>query len=59
MTPGIRPLGTDHNDQSRVADVSQALQMGASRLVIGRAITQSSNPSDTFKRICEQIEEFI
>ena len=55
VTPGIRPLGSDVNDQSRVSDVSEALEMGASKLVIGRAITQSNDPAYMFKSFCDKV----
>ncbi|WP_413678435.1 orotidine-5'-phosphate decarboxylase [Prochlorococcus sp. MIT 0916] len=55
ITPGIRSLGSDVNDQSRVSDASEALKMGASKLVIGRAITQSNDPSIMFKSFCDKI----
>ena len=55
VTPGIRSLGSDVNDQSRVSDVSEALIMGASKLVIGRAITQSNDPAYMFKSFCEKV----
>ena len=55
VTPGIRPLGSNANDQSRVSDVSEALNMGASKLVIGRAITQSNDPAYMFKTFCNKI----
>ncbi len=54
VTPGIRPLGIDHNDQSRVSDVYDALEMGASKLVIGRAITKSNDPGSTFRSFCNK-----
>ena len=55
VTPGIRSFGSDVNDQSRVSDASEALKMGASKLVIGRAITQSSDPAYMFKSFCNKI----
>ena len=55
VTPGIRSLGSDINDQSRVSDASEALSMGASKLVIGRAITQSKDPAYVFNSFCEKI----
>ncbi len=55
VTPGIRSFGSDFNDQSRVSDASEALKMGASKLVIGRAITQSSDPAYMFKSFCNKI----
>ena len=55
VTPGIRSLGTNTNDQSRVSDAPQAIKMGASKLVIGRAITKSSDPASMFKNFCDKI----
>ncbi len=55
ITPGIRSLDSDANDQSRVSDASEALKLGASKLVIGRAITQSNDPVYMFKSFCEKI----
>tara|TARA_B100000700_G_scaffold228252_2_gene252125 strand:+ start:3543 stop:4268 length:726 start_codon:yes stop_codon:yes gene_type:complete len=55
ITPGIRVSGSNFNDQSRVADVSQALNMGASKLVVGRAITHASDPGVVFKSFCQKV----
>tara|TARA_B100000945_G_scaffold209826_1_gene168899 strand:- start:457 stop:1182 length:726 start_codon:yes stop_codon:yes gene_type:complete len=55
VTPGIRSLGLETNDQSRVSDASEAIKMGASKLVIGRAITQSTDPAYMFKSFCEKV----
>ena len=55
VTPGIRSLGSENNDQSRVSDASESLKMGASKLVIGRAITQSKDPAYIFKSFCDQV----
>ena len=55
VTPGIRSIGSDSNDQSRISDASEALKMGASKLVIGRAITQSKDPAYMFKSFCDKV----
>ena len=55
ITPGIRSLDTDVNDQSRVSDAPEALKLGASKLVIGRAITQSNDPAYMFKSFCDKV----
>lgn len=44
VTPGIRPANVNQDDQSRVVTPADALNMGASYLVIGRPITQADNP---------------
>jgi orotidine-5'-phosphate decarboxylase len=45
MVPGIRPQGVDHADQKRVMTPKEAIQAGATHLVIGRPITESSDPA--------------
>jgi orotidine-5'-phosphate decarboxylase len=45
VVPGIRPLGAEHGDQKRVATPTEAMQRGATFLVIGRPITQSADPA--------------
>ncbi len=39
VTPGVRPAGADLGDQTRVATPAQAIQRGASHIVVGRPIT--------------------
>lgn len=54
VTPGVRPGGTEAQDQSRVATPSAALQAGASHLVIGRPITGAEEPALALERIIEE-----
>jgi orotidine-5'-phosphate decarboxylase len=44
VTPGIRPKGADKGDQKRIATPREALNSGASHLVIGRPIAAASDP---------------
>ena len=44
VTPGIRPLGADLGDQSRVMTPLEAYSAGVSYIVVGRPITASNNP---------------
>jgi len=44
ITPGVRPAGSDANDQARTATPEQALRAGADLLVIGRPITGAPDP---------------
>jgi orotidine-5'-phosphate decarboxylase len=44
ITPGIRPAGTDRNDQARIATPEEAMRAGADLLVIGRPITGAPDP---------------
>ena len=55
ITPGIRFLIDDINDQSRVMSPVEAISNGASKIVVGRAITKSNNPSKIFSEICNSI----
>ena len=55
ITPGIRFLIDDINDQSRVMSPVDAISNGASKIVVGRAITKSNNPSKIFSEICNSI----
>ena len=45
VVPGIRPQGTDLVDQKRVVTPAQAVEDGASILVIGRPITGAADPA--------------
>ena len=58
ITPGIRLPGEALHDQERVMTPSSALRAGASKLVIGRSITRSVNPSEAFQKYCEELKCF-
>ena len=45
VVPGVRPAGADLDDQKRVVTPRQALEGGASVLVIGRPITGAADPA--------------
>jgi orotidine-5'-phosphate decarboxylase len=44
VTPGIRVAGSAAHDQQRVATVAEAVALGSSLLVLGRAITAATDP---------------
>jgi orotidine-5'-phosphate decarboxylase len=44
VTPGVRPAGSDRNDQARAATPAEALTAGATHLVCGRPITAAADP---------------
>lgn len=51
VTPGIRPAGSDQGDQSRIMTPVEAVSAGSDYLVIGRPITQSSDPAQVLADI--------
>ena len=51
VTPGIRPAGSNADDQKRIVTPQQAMLDGSTHLVIGRPITKSENPRQTLKDI--------
>lgn len=55
VTPGIRPAGSNADDQKRIVTPKQAMLDGSTHLVIGRPITQSENPRQTLKDILASI----
>ena len=56
VTPGIRPAGSDINDQSRISTPSQALVNGASYLVIGRPIIAADDPKKAALSIIDEMQ---
>ena len=55
ITPGIRLDPKNINDQSRVMSPYKAINLGATKLVIGRPITRASDPNKSFNDICKSI----
>lgn len=56
VTPGIRPAGAAVGDQKRVMTPGEAIAAGATRLVIGRPITEASDPKATADAVAREIE---
>ncbi len=57
VCPGVRPTWAQKGDQQRAMTPREAMQAGASYLVIGRPITQADDPATAFAQICEEIGE--
>ena len=51
VTPGIRPVGAEPNDQRRALSPADALKAGADFLVIGRPITGADDPRTALEQI--------
>jgi orotidine-5'-phosphate decarboxylase len=57
VTPGIRPAGTEANDQQRTASPAQAIGNGASHIVVGRPITHAADPAQAARAIISEMEQ--
>ncbi|MFE1965198.1 orotidine-5'-phosphate decarboxylase [Acinetobacter baumannii] len=55
VTPGIRPEGSNADDQKRIVTPKQAMLDGSTHLVIGRPITNAENPTEMLKSILASI----
>jgi orotidine-5'-phosphate decarboxylase len=55
VTPGVRPAGSSHADQARVATPAEAIAAGASHIVVGRPITEATDPAAAAQAILQQI----
>ncbi|MWN31742.1 MULTISPECIES: orotidine-5'-phosphate decarboxylase [unclassified Gilliamella] len=56
VTPGIRPAGSDPDDQRRIMTPQRAQAAGSDYLVIGRPITQADDPAQALKTILATLE---
>ncbi len=57
VTPGIRPTGADAGDQSRIMTPGNAIRAGSDYLVIGRPVTQASDPLSALQQINHEVEK--
>ena len=55
IVPGIRPPGSESDDQRRTATPESAIRAGASLLVVGRPITRAASPAHAAEDILAQI----
>lgn len=55
VTPGVRPVGDNAGDQARVMTPRRAIAAGADYIVVGRPVTQSSDPRAAAAAIVEEI----
>ena len=57
ITPGIRLSDSNSDDQSRVMNPKEAIDLGATYLVIGRPITSHKDKASAFEKIYQSIYE--
>ncbi|MBT2813656.1 orotidine-5'-phosphate decarboxylase [Staphylococcus coagulans] len=53
VTPGIRPANSRSDDQKRITTPEDAKKRGSTHIVVGRPITQSDNPVESYHQIKE------
>ncbi len=51
VTPGVRPAGTNTDDQKRVATPAVAINNGADHIVVGRPVWKAEDPSTAVRLI--------
>ena len=54
-TPGIRPLDSVADDQTRTATPKAAIVAGATHIIVGRPITKAADPAAAAKEILAEI----
>lgn len=59
ITPGIRPAGADVGDQKRIMTPAKAILAGADHIVVGRPVTQSTNPKQAAQAIVLDISDAL
>jgi orotidine-5'-phosphate decarboxylase len=56
VTPGIRPAGADSGDQKRIMTPAKAVAAGADYLVVGRPVTEATDPKAAAEAIVAEIK---
>ena len=59
LVPGVRPRGSASGDQARTAEPAQAIDGGATYLVVGRPITAAANMRETADAIQKEISSAL
>jgi orotidine-5'-phosphate decarboxylase len=59
VIPGIRPAGSERQDQSRTATPFEAINAGANYIVVGRPIMKADNPVAAADAIVEEIRRAL
>jgi orotidine-5'-phosphate decarboxylase len=55
VTPGVRPAGSGADDQARIVTPAEAIAAGASYIVVGRPITEATDPAAEARAILGQL----
>lgn len=57
VVPGTRLIGDSFHDQRRTRTPHEAIQLGATRLVLGRAVTRASNPLEALHAYWQEMRK--
>ena len=57
VTPGVRPIGSDANEQKRITTPRQAAERGSSFIVVGRPILRAEDPARAVEAINAELLE--
>ncbi|WP_221033002.1 orotidine-5'-phosphate decarboxylase [Actomonas aquatica] len=55
VTPGVRPVGADKGDQSRVTTPADAARAGSTHIVVGRPIYKAPDPAAAARSILSEL----
>jgi orotidine-5'-phosphate decarboxylase len=55
LVPGVRPSGVSANDQARVVTPERAAALGARYLILGRAVTEATDPVAAWDAIAASV----
>ena len=56
VTPGVRPAGSDHGDQKRVATPGDAIASGVDHIVVGRPVWRAPDPRIAAEAILAELQ---
>jgi orotidine-5'-phosphate decarboxylase len=59
VNPGVRPAGSQKDDQQRTATPSEAIRSGATHVVVGRPITKAEDPARVAEEIVLEMEKAV
>jgi orotidine-5'-phosphate decarboxylase len=59
VTPGVRPAGSDVNDQARIVTPAEAMSAGATHIVVGRPISAAADPGKAARAVVEEMESAL
>jgi orotidine-5'-phosphate decarboxylase len=59
VNPGVRPAGSQKDDQERTATPGEAIRSGATYVVVGRPITKAENPAKAAYEIVQEMETAV